>query len=153
MSQPLYFEDVEVGDTWVSTARTITETDVVMFAGLTGDYNPLHVDHEYVKGTPFKKPIAHGLLGVALVAGLGNHAPLVKTVAFVSIQEWQFLKAIYIGETVHIHTEAIEKVDRGRRRGQISWKRRLMSHAGEPLQSGIFVSLVEKRGASENSTA
>ena len=60
--------------TWKSSGRTVTETDVVMFAGLTGDYNPLHIDHEYVKDTPFRRPIAHGLLGVSLVAGLGNHA-------------------------------------------------------------------------------
>ncbi len=145
MSEPLYYEDFEVGDTWVSSGRTITETDVVLFAGMTGDYNPLHVDHEYVKETPFKKPIAHGLLGVSLVAGLGNHAPLVKTVAFVSIREWQFLKAIFIGETVHIHTEAIEKVDKSRRRGQVSWKRQLVGHDGQILQSGVFISLVQKR--------
>jgi acyl dehydratase len=145
MSEPLYFDDFEIGDTWESSGRTVTETDVVMFAGLTGDYNPLHVDHEYVKETPFKKPIAHGLLGVSLVAGLGNHAPLVKTVAFVSILEWQFLKPTFIGDTVHIQTEAIAKEDKGRRRGLVHWRRQLVSHSGETMQSGVFVSLVEKR--------
>ena len=139
MSQPLYYEDIHIGDTWESTGRTVTETDVVMFAGLTGDYNPLHIDHEFVKETPFRRPIAHGLLGAALVAGLGNHAPLVKTAAFVEIREWQFLDALYIGETVHIHTEAIEKVDRSRRHGQVCWKRQLVSHAGKPLQLVEFV--------------
>ncbi|MCA9265496.1 MAG: hypothetical protein KDA60_16665 [Planctomycetales bacterium] len=54
-SEPLYFDDVEVGQTWSSGGRTVTETDVVMFAGLTGDYNPLHVDDEFAKNTPYRQ--------------------------------------------------------------------------------------------------
>ena len=49
--EPLYFDDIQVGETWTSGARTITETDIVLFAGLTGDYNPLHVDEEFAKRT------------------------------------------------------------------------------------------------------
>ena len=145
LSGPLYFEDIHVGDTWVSGGRTVTETDVVMFAGLTGDYNPLHVDHEFAKETPFGKPIAHGLLGMALVAGLGNHAPLVKTAAFVSVRDWKFLEPTFIGDTVHVHTEVMEMCERGRRRGEVVWRRRLVRHDGTTLQEGLFDSLVMKR--------
>ena len=144
-SGPLYFEDIQLGDTWVSGGRTVTETDVVMFAGLTGDYNPLHVDREFAKETPFGKPIAHGLLGMSLVAGLGNHAPLVHTVAFVGVRDWKFLEPIFIGDTVHVHTEVMELRERGRRRGQVIWKRRLVRHDGTTLQEGLFESLVMKR--------
>jgi 3-hydroxybutyryl-CoA dehydratase len=148
MTGPLYFEDVNVGDRWTSGRRTVTETDVVMFAGLTGDYNPLHVDHEAAKQTPFGKPIAHGLLGVAWVAGLGSQAPMMKTDAFVAIRDWKFLKPTFIGDTVEIQTELTEKVDGGRRRGTCIWKRELVDQGGQVLQSGLFESLVAKRSPS-----
>src|SRR6201996_2946485 len=61
LDEPRWFDQVEVGDTWRSQSRTVTETDVVNFASLTGDFNPLHVDHKYCRTTPFGRPIAHGL--------------------------------------------------------------------------------------------
>lgn len=151
MSEPLYFEDVSVGDTWTSGSRTVTETDIVMFASMTGDYNPLHVDHQFAAESPYKKPLAHGLLGVAWVAGLGNHAPLMKTEAFVAIREWKFLRPCFVGDTVHIHTECVEKQDGGRRRGTVLWKRQLVHHDERVLQEGIFESLVTKRETSKKS--
>jgi acyl dehydratase len=147
MNQALYFDEVSVGQTWVSGARTVTETDVVLFAGLTGDYNPLHVDHEFAKNTPYRRPIAHGLLGTALVAGLGSFAPFMKTEAFLSVQNWRFLQPLLIGDTVHVHTELVEKVDTGRRRGKCLWKRDLINQEGKVVQSGFFESIVAKRNA------
>ena len=144
-SEPLYFDDVEVGQTWSSGGRTVTETDVVMFAGLTGDYNPLHVDDEFAKNTPYRQRIAHGLLGTALVAGLGSHAPYMKTEAFVAVREWKFLQPLFIGDTVRIATELMEKRDTGRRRGTILWKRELVKQDDSVVQSGIFESIVSKR--------
>ncbi len=152
--KPLYFDDVAIGDSWDSAARTITESDVHAFAGLTGDYNPLHVDHESAKTTLFGKPIAHGLLGVSIVAGLGSHSPHMRTVAFVRIREWSFLKPIFFGDTIHVRTEVIAKLVRGRgRRGLISWKRQLLNHAGVVVQEGIFETLVEvaAKGAASKS--
>ncbi len=145
MSEPLYFDDVSVGDTWTSESRTVTETDIVMFASMTGDFNPLHVDHQFAANTPYKKPLAHGLLGLAWVAGLGSHAPSMRTEAFVGIREWKFLKPCFAGDTVHIHTELVEKQDKGRRRGTALWKRQLVHHDGQILQEGLFESLVRKR--------
>lgn len=145
MTQALFFEDVELGATWTSPSRTITETDLVLFAGLTGDYNALHVDHEFARHTAFRRPIAHGLLGVAWVAGLGSHAPWVKTEAFVAIHDWRFLQPCFPGDTVHAFTEAVQKIDGGRRRGTVHWKRQLVRHDGQVLQEGIFESLVRKR--------
>ena len=67
----LYFDDVEVGQEWETQGRTVTETDIVNFAGLSGDFNPIHVDHEFAESTPFRRPIAHGLLIQAISSGLG----------------------------------------------------------------------------------
>jgi acyl dehydratase len=142
MSERLHFEDIQIGARWTSLARTITETDVVNFAGMTGDYDPLHVDHEYARQTPFGKPIAHGLLGLSLVAGLASQCPAVRTMAFVKIDKWEFLKPIYIGDTVHAETEVLEKSARGRRSGQVVWRRQLVNQHGEVVQSGEFCTIV-----------
>jgi 3-hydroxybutyryl-CoA dehydratase len=142
MTRPLHFEDLAVGDHWTSLGRTITETDIVNFAGMTGDFDPLHVDHEYARQTPFGKPLAHGLLGLSLVAGLASQCPCVRTIAFLKIEDWEFLKPVYIGDTVHVETEVIAKTANGRRTGYVTWRRRLVNQAGETVQSGIFQTLV-----------
>ncbi len=142
MSEPLHFEDLAIGDSWKSLGRTVTETDVVNFAGMTGDYDPLHVDHEFARQTPFGKPIAHGLLGLAWVAGLASQCPCVRTIAFLKIESWEFLKPIYIGDTVHVVTEVIDKQLNGRRTGYVTWRRRLVNQAGLVVQSGVFQTLV-----------
>ena len=153
MSEPLCFEDIQLGQRWQSAARTVTETDVVNFAGVTGDYNPLHVDHEMARETPFRQPIAHGLLGMALVAGLGSHSPHAQTDAFVGIREWQFLRPIFFGDAVHVVTEAISLKPKGRRRGQVIWKRQLVNQHGQVVQEGLFETLVAVRPSQEKRAA
>lgn len=145
MNTTLYFDDLRIGDRWTSRGRTILESDVANFAGLTGDYDPLHVDREYAKQTPFGRPIAHGLLGMSLVAGLGSHFPMVHTVAFVAVRNWEFLRPAYVGDTVHAENEVVELADSGRRRGNVVWLRRLVNQRGEIVQQGLFETIVEKQ--------
>lgn len=145
MSGVLHFDELTVGDCWTSRSRTITETDVVNFAGMTGDYDPLHVDHEFAASSPFGRPIAHGLLGLSFVAGLCSQSPAVNTLAFVSIRQWEFLAPAYIGDTVHATTEVIGKEDNGRRTGRVIWQRRLINQNGEVIQAGILETLVAHR--------
>lgn len=142
MSEPLYYEELHVGSVWTSPGRTVTEADVVQFAGMTGDYNPLHVDHEFARSTPFRRPIAHGLLGMAWVAGLGSHSPAVRTEAFLGVEKWEFHLPTFIGDTVYVRTELVEKQPSGRRRGKAVWKRELLNQKGVVVQSGLFVTLV-----------
>jgi 3-hydroxybutyryl-CoA dehydratase len=140
----LGFHDVDVGDVWVSPRRTLTETDVVLFACLTGDFNPLHVDHIFARETPFGRPIAHGLLGLSLVAGLASNSPRMKTIAFLRIVEWNFVKPAFIGDTLWVRTEVVAKEARARgRRGVIRWKRQLFNQVNELLQEGITETSVE----------
>ncbi|MCA9270797.1 MAG: MaoC family dehydratase N-terminal domain-containing protein [Planctomycetales bacterium] len=142
-SDVLHFDDIEVGQVWRSQGRTITETDVVNFAGMTGDYTPLHVDHEYASNTPFRKPIAHGLLGLSLLAGMSSRCPNMATAAFLGVRDWKFLKPLFFGDTVHVTTEVTEKRQHGRRRGEVIWRRELVNQHGQVVQSGVFETLVD----------
>jgi len=147
----LYFDDVEVGQEWESQGRTITQADIVNFAGLSGDFNPIHVDHEFAKTTPFHQPIAHGLLVFAIASGLGQFSPPMRTLALHSIREWHFRGPVFIGDTIRVRTKVLEKEARARgRRGVISWQRQLVNQADKVVQEGISVTLVEGRSAAKN---
>ncbi len=140
--QRLHFDELQAGDCWESQARTITETDVVNFACLTGDFDPMHVDHEFAAETPFGRPVAHGLLGLAYLAGLGTNAPNVHTVAFLGIKDWSFKRPILVGDTVHAVTTVVATTASNRCRGRVTWRRELVNQAGEVVQSGIFETVV-----------
>ncbi len=142
MSQCLYLEDLAIGRLWTSPARTITESDIVSFAGMTGDYDPLHIDHEYARQSPYGKPIAHGLLGLSLMAGLSSNAPRVRTLALVKVTDWQFLHPVYVGDTVHAVTQVESISPRGRRSGEVVWFRKLLNQRDECVQSGRIITLV-----------
>ncbi len=148
----LGFDDLTVGDEWESAKRTITEADVVNFAGLSGDFNPLHMDHESARLGPFGKPVAHGLLGLAVVSGLASHYPLMETLAFLGIMEWKFLRPIALGDTVHVLTKVAELESRSRgRRGVVTWHRQLVNQHGEVVQEGRTQTLVRSRSKTEAS--
>ncbi len=151
MDQLLFYEDLTVGDRWESDTRQVTEADVFQFADLTGDYDPLHVDEEYAKQTPFRQPIAHGLLGLSLVAGIGSKSPNVETVAFLGIQNWDFRKPVFFDDTVHVVTTVAKLEPNGRRRGRVTWKRQLVNQQGEVTQEGMLLSLVACKSASLHS--
>jgi acyl dehydratase len=147
----LYFDDVDVGQEWESLGRTITQADIINFAGLSGDFNPIHVDHEFAKTTPFRQPIAHGLLVFAVASGLGQYSPPMRTLAFHSIREWHFRGPVFIGDTIRVRTKVLEKEPRARgRRGVISWQRQLVNQTGKLVQEGVSVTLVEGRAARKN---
>jgi acyl dehydratase len=146
-TQHLYFNDVEVGQEWESLGRTVTQTDIVNFAGLSGDFNPIHMDHEFAKTTLFHQPIAHGLLVFSLGSGLGLYSPPMRTLAFLSVREWHFREPVFIGDTIRVRTKIVEKKARGRgRRGVITWQRQLVNQVGKVVQEGIVLTLVEGRG-------
>jgi 3-hydroxybutyryl-CoA dehydratase len=142
MDSPLCFEDIDIGRTWISPRRTITEADVINFATMTGDFNPLHVDYEYAARSHYRRPVAHGLLGMSWVAGLGSHAPNVNTLAFTAVRDWQFTRPLFFGDTVFVETKALEKIEAGRRAGRVVWQRKLINQSDQVVQEGIFETLV-----------
>ncbi len=105
----LYFEDFEVGQVFFSVGRTITESDIVAFAGLSGDYNQIHTDAQFAAETPFKQRVAHGLLVTSIASGLVMQSGLIEgtTLAFREINNWKFAKPIFIGDTVHVEVEVM----------------------------------------------
>ena len=142
----LYFDDVAVGQEWKSQGRTVTEADIVHFAGLSGDFNPIHVDHEFAKSTPFRRPIAHGVLVMAISTGLASHSPPMRTVAFLGIRDWQFKGVVFAGDTVRVRTRVLSKEVRGRgKRGEVVWQRTILNQEGKVVQEGVTVTLVEGR--------
>ena len=106
----LYFEEFEVGKTIITTGRTVTETDIVAFAGLSGDYNQIHTDEQFSQRTPYARRIAHGLLGLSIASGLAVQTGFMEgTVLFFrEIEEWKFVKPIFIGDTIHVEMEILE---------------------------------------------
>lgn len=110
MARGKYYDDFSVGDEFISARRTITETDIVLFAGLSGDFNPLHTDEEYGKQTPFKTRIAHGLLVTAIATGLQNQMGIFEgtTLAVVDIG-LKFTGPVFPGDTVKIKLTITDK--------------------------------------------
>src|SRR5688572_33047784 len=98
--EPLYFDELAVGAEWLSESRLVTGEDVRRFADLTGDRNPVHLDPEFARTTPFRRCIAHGLLGLAVVGGLAWKAPPAHTLAFLELREWYFRAPIFPGDKI-----------------------------------------------------
>ncbi|MCS6907729.1 MAG: MaoC/PaaZ C-terminal domain-containing protein [Anaerolineales bacterium] len=105
-----YFEEFELGQSFVSVGRTITEHDILAFAGLSGDYNQIHTDVEFAKTTPFGQRIAHGLLGLSVASGLAMRTGILEgtVLAFREIEEWKFTKPIFIGDTIRVRLEVVD---------------------------------------------
>jgi len=115
-----YYEDMEVGKEYESPARTITETDLVNFSALSGDWSPVHSDEEYCKRTPYQTRIIHGLLGLAISEGLKFRIPEFVNARYVASLYWNynFRAPILIGDTIRVRVRvqskrATKKPDRG----------------------------------------
>ncbi len=142
----LYCDDVHVGQEWESLGRTVTQADIVNFAGISGDFNPIHMDHEFCKITTFRQPIAHGLLVLSIGSGLGLQYPPMRTLAFVAIKEWKFIEPVFIGDTIRMRTKVLEKEERSRgKRGVVTWQRTIVNQHGKAVEEGVIVTLVEGR--------
>ena len=145
----LYFEDFTVGQKFVTKARTITEADIVNFAGLSWDHNQLHTDAEYAASTLYGKRIAHGLLGVIAHAGLSYELTEDSILALLELT-WQFKAPIYIGDTIHV--EQIVKILRESNagdRGILTFEKEVLNQKDEVVQTGTTTILLAKRGKIE----
>lgn len=104
------FEGFSVGDEFTTASRTITEGDISLFAGLSGDFNPLHMDEEFAKGTPFGGRIAHGMLIASVATGLANQLGIFEGTAIALLgMSLRFTGAVRPGDTVHALLTVREK--------------------------------------------
>jgi acyl dehydratase len=141
-----YFEDIEVGEEYESPGRTVTEADIVLFAGISGDYNPVHTDAEFMKTSIFGERIAHGLLGLSIQSGLLARAmrPF-ATMAFAGLR-WKFKGPIKIGDTIRVRGKVTAKKDTAKTdRGLITLQRTVVNQRDEVVQEGETDLMIERR--------
>jgi 3-hydroxybutyryl-CoA dehydratase len=137
----VYFEDIEEGREMVTRGRTITEADLVNFAGLTGDYNPMHTDAEFMKESQFGQRIAHGMLTLSYAVGQAYQLGFMERtiMAFRSL-EMKFSLPVFIGDT--LHTELTVREKREARRmggGWVTLDVKIINQDGKTVQSGEWV--------------
>ena len=146
-AQGRYFEEFEIGDSMVSPVRTITEADIVAFCGLSGDFNELHSNVEYAKGSLFGKPVAHGLLGLAIASGLSGRLGFLEGTAqaFMGL-EWKFKRPIFAGDTIHVRATVAQKKEvKSLKGGVVVLDVAVLNQNHEVVQEGQWTVLMKSR--------
>ena len=146
----LYWEEWEIDAEFESAARTVTETDIVMFAALSGDYNPLHTNEEYCKKTQFGTRIAHGPLVYAIAAGLLFQLHLYDDtiIAFLGFDSLKFTKPVKAGDTIHARIKVLEKRETSNaERGVMKRQLQVLNQRGEVVQDAIQAFLLKRKPA------
>ena len=145
----LYFEDFPLEQEYISPGRTITETDVVMFCGLSGDYTQIHSDAEFAKTSYFGQRLAHGTLVFSIATGLTARTGVIEgtAIAFLSISSWKFSKPVFIGDTVCVKLKAIKKRAVSAEAGMVITEVSVINQRGEVVQSGEWTVMVKRKPA------
>ena len=143
----LYFEEYTIGDSIMSQGRTVTEADIVNFAMLSGDWNPLHTDAEAAKGTPYGQRIAHGLLVLSMATGLTERLGILnQTVLGFMGLEWEFRAAVRIGDTIRVHAAVSELKPMLRLGGgYVTLKLQVRNQEDKVVQRGTWTVLVKSK--------
>jgi acyl dehydratase len=145
---PRYFEDFVVGDAIETPARTITEADVVQFAQLTGDWNPIHTDVEFAKATPYGQRLAHGLLGLSFAIGLLDRTGAFSgsVIANLGLEDWKYPKPLFIGDTIRAVVTITEtRLTSDGKRGIVGRIFAVMNQHGDVVQEGRSPVMVRLR--------
>ena len=146
----LYFEEFSVGQKVITVGRTLSESSIFDFAGLTGDYNQIHTDAEFARATPFGQRIAHGLLGLSIGIGLLMRTGVLEgtVLAFREINEWKFVKPIFIDDTLHAQLEVTDLKALPRLgAGSVTALVQVLNQSGEVCQKGSLNLLVMSKAA------
>lgn len=144
----LTFDDLRVGEEYRSPGRTVTEADIVIFAGLSGDYNVLHTDAEYMKSSLFGERIAHGLLVLSIQQGLLDRGMPARAEERLVGIKWKFRGPVKIGDTLHVRARISAARDGDDPEwGTVVVEREVVNQAGEVVQSGETEHLVGRRAA------
>jgi acyl dehydratase len=146
-----YFEEMTAGDVTESPCRTITEGDIMFFADLSGDHNPVHTDAEFAKTTIYGEQVAHGLLGLSIASGLAWRTGLLEgTAEAITGMEWKFRKPISVGDTIRLRAEVRKKKKvlplNG---GFVTFSATLLNQRDETVQKGTWTLLIRSRRAEQ----
>ncbi len=143
----MYFEQFSVGQELTTAARTITETDIVNFAGLSGDFNFIHTNAEAARATQYGQRIAHGMLVASIATGLCVQQGFIDgtTLAFREIL-WKFSHPVFIGDTIHVVTKVTEtKETRRMGGGLVTFAARVINQSGKIVQKGEWKMLMQSK--------
>jgi len=143
-----YFEDFEVGDTFTTPSRTVGLAEVATFAGLSGDYNPIHTDAEFAAKSQFGERIAHGVLGMSVLTGLVTRLGVFEagTIALLGIEEWRFKGPVFDGDTIHVKVLIEDKkITSDGKRGVLRRRYQLVNQRDEVVQEGVMPLLMKCR--------
>lgn len=145
--QDRYYEDYEIGEESSSPARTITEADIVAYAGISGDYSQLHINKEHAKNTPFGQRVAHGLLGLTVAQGMETWTDINFANGIASLGwTWDFRKPIFIGDTLYLQVTVTKKrMTKNPARGIVCVFGKLLNQRGEVVQEGEHRLMVKVR--------
>lgn len=150
-SFPLYFEDLEVGRQLLSGGRTLTETDLVQFAMLSGDWNPIHTDDEFARESVFGRRVVHGVCGLSIMGGLMYAAGWFATTveALLGFDELRFLTPMFVGDTVRCRMtiEGVRTTSQGH--GLVTRRLELLNQRDEVALSTISPILIKHRTTTE----
>jgi acyl dehydratase len=144
----MYYEDFEIGKTLVTSRRTVTLTDIVNFACLSGDHNAPHVDHEFCKTQPYGEPIAHGPLVLAIAGGLQCLSGINDgtIIAMLGNDQWRMHVAVKSGDTLHVAITPIDKKLTGKgNAGIVTLDRKIKNQRGEIVHSMITTLMYKRR--------
>src|SRR3954447_22816856 len=145
---PLYFDELTVGDTWSTGRRTVTQADLVAFAGVSGDFNPLHTDALFAADTAFGRPIAHGALVLSMATGLRQQTGLFagSLKALLEIRRWSFVGPVFPGDTIHAVTTIAElRPTSSKDQGVVVQAVEVVNQDDEVVQRGELVALMRMR--------
>ncbi len=142
----LTFDEFEAGQRFVTAARTVTEADVVGFAGLSGDFNPLHTDQCFAEGTPFGGRIAHGMLVAAVATGLANQLGVFEGTTLALMEQLvRYRGPVHLGDTVHLElvVDALQATSDGRR-GVVTLGTEVKNQAGQTVIDGHWLLMMRR---------
>ena len=144
-SRGLTYEQFEMGAVYPSQARTVTEADVANFAGLSGDFNPLHTDAEFAKTTPMGERIAHGVLILAMATGMANWMGIFEgTTLALMEQVTRYKGAVKFGDTIRLEMEVIEKKPTSKpEKGVVKFAVRVKNQRDENVVEGEWTLLMK----------
>ena len=142
-----YFDDFEIGEESVTAGRTITETDIVNFAGITGDWNELHTNKESSARGPFKERIAHGALIFSIATGLSVRLGQTNdtVIAFYGLDRLRFVKPTFIGDTICVRQKVQEKTERDAQSGLVTFLNEVVNQRDEVVVSYTAKVLLKRR--------